>query len=78
MMDEATSSLDSSTEQSVMQALDRARQGRTFIMIAHRMSTVKKCDVIYMLEEGELIASGTYNELLENSSEFRTMVAETE
>lgn len=78
VMDEATSSLDSSTEQSVMQALDRARQGRTFIMIAHRMSTVKKCDVIYMLEEGELIASGTYNELLENSSEFRTMVAETE
>lgn len=78
VMDEATSSLDSSTEQSVMQALDRAKQGRTFIMIAHRMSTVKKCDVIYMLEEGELIASGTYSELLENSSEFRTMVADTE
>jgi|AntDeeMinimDraft_5_1070356.scaffolds.fasta_scaffold09538_2 ATP-binding cassette subfamily C protein len=78
VMDEATSSLDTSTEKSVMQALNRAKKGRTFIMIAHRLSTVKNCDQIYLLKEGKLLSSGTYHHLAEKSKEFQQMIADIE
>lgn len=73
IMDEATSALDNITEKYVIEAIERLRGNRTIIMIAHRLTTVKNCDLIYMMEEGEIIAKGTYNELLKNSSEFRKM-----
>lgn len=73
VMDEATSALDNITEKFVIEAIERLRGDRTIIMIAHRLTTVKNCDMIYMLEEGKIISKGTYDELLETSSEFRKM-----
>ena len=71
ILDEATSALDNLTEQAVMEAVNNLGGDITVIMIAHRLSTVRQCDQIYLLEQGELKASGTYEELLEKSSEFR-------
>lgn len=73
VMDEATSALDNITEKYVIEAIERLRGDRTIIMIAHRLTTVKNCDMIYMVDEGKIIASGTYDELLETSDEFRKM-----
>jgi ATP-binding cassette subfamily C protein len=73
VMDEATSALDNITEKFVIQAIERLRGDRTIIMIAHRLTTVQNCDVIYMMDEGKIVDSGTYDELLEKSSEFRKM-----
>lgn len=73
IMDEATSALDNITEKFVIQAIERLRGDRTIIMIAHRLTTVKNCDVIYLMEEGEIVAKGTYDELLEGNKKFRRM-----
>lgn len=64
VFDEATSSLDSITEKSIMSALDRATAGRTSILIAHRLSTVVNCDAILVLDGGKVVDSGTHRELL--------------
>ena len=73
ILDEATSALDGVTEQSVFAAVENVRQAKTVIMIAHRLSTVRDCDVIYMLDHGEIVAKGTYDELLDTNRTFRTM-----
>ena len=67
IFDEATSSLDSITENSIMNALDRATKGRTSILIAHRLSTVVNSDVIFVLDKGKVCEMGTHNELLSNT-----------
>merc|ERR1719322_1558568 len=67
IFDEATSSLDSITENSIMNALDRATKGRTSILIAHRLSTVVNCDCILVLDKGKVCEMGTHNELLSNT-----------
>ena len=64
VFDEATSSLDSITENSIMKALDKATEGRTSIVIAHRLSTVVNCDIIFVLDKGQVAESGTHAELL--------------
>ncbi|MDR9366970.1 MAG: ABC transporter ATP-binding protein [Balneolaceae bacterium] len=73
VMDEATSALDNITEKVLIKAIERLRGDRTIIMIAHRLTTVKNCDTIYMMKDGEVIADGDYEELLVNSKEFREM-----
>lgn len=73
IMDEATSSLDNKTESLVMNALEILKKGRTFIMIAHRLSTVQQCDRLYFLEHGEVVASGTYEELKDEHIAFRVL-----
>ena len=73
VMDEATSALDNITERYVIEAIERLRGDRTIIMIAHRLTTVQNCDIIYMMDEGKIITQGTYEELIENSEEFRKM-----
>ena len=65
LLDEATSSLDNRAEQRVMEAIDRISKDMTVIIIAHRLSTVKNADVIYVLKDGEIIESGKHEELLE-------------
>ena len=67
IFDEATSSLDSITESMIMNALDHATEGRTSILIAHRLSTVVNSDVIFVLDKGKICESGTHNELLSNT-----------
>lgn len=73
VLDEATSALDNKTEHDVMQALDIVGRRCTTIVIAHRLSTVKKCDVIYEMSKGEIIASGDFQQLKERSATFREM-----
>ena len=64
VFDEATSSLDSITEKSIMKALNKATAGRTSILIAHRLSTVVNCDEIFVLDKGKVVERGTHSQLL--------------
>ena len=71
VFDEATSALDNLTEQAVMDAVNNLGKDVTIIMIAHRLSTVKECDIIFFLENGKLSAQGTFEKLMENNANFR-------
>ena len=64
LLDEATSNLDTASEQAVQGAIERILGGRTVIMVAHRLSTVKNADKIFVLKKGELAETGTHDELL--------------
>ena len=64
VLDEATSSIDTETEQLIQQAVDRVMQARTSLIVAHRLSTIQKCDRIMVFHHGELREAGTHNELL--------------
>ncbi|MCY3946778.1 MAG: ABC transporter ATP-binding protein [Anaerolineaceae bacterium] len=63
ILDEATSSVDNETEAAIQRSMERITQGRTTIVIAHRLSTVRNADAIYVLERGRVIESGTHEEL---------------
>ena len=71
ILDEATSALDNYTEQSVMKEIHKIGKNKTIIMIAHRLSTVEKCDIIFFLKKGELKSQGTYEELAKYSKDFK-------
>lgn len=64
ILDEATSSIDTETEQLIQQAVERVMEQRTSLVVAHRLSTIQRCDRIMVLHHGELRESGTHNELL--------------
>jgi len=74
ILDEATSALDSITEKSIIESLQNLPQDLTTIIIAHRLSTVKHADCIYILDEGKIIAKGTYDSLIDSNKSFQTMV----
>jgi len=74
ILDEATSALDSSTESLIKESIDRLKGQKTIIIIAHRMSTIKNADTIYLLDQKKIITSGTFNQLLISSKLFREMV----
>ena len=74
VFDEATSSLDSITENSIMRALDKVTAGRTSIVIAHRLSTVVNCDKIFVLDKGRVAESGTHAELLSSPGSLYSML----
>jgi ABC-type multidrug transport system fused ATPase/permease subunit len=63
LLDEATSSLDAESEKVVQEALDKLMEGRTSIIIAHRLATVRKVDCIYVLDQGSIVEQGTHEEL---------------
>lgn len=73
LLDEATSALDNQTEQSFLNFLDR-QSNQTLLIIAHRLSTVRKCDKIFVMSEGVIVAEGTYDDLISNSEIFRELV----
>jgi len=73
VFDEATSALDTLTEQAVMEAVNNVRADKTIILIAHRLSTVRDCDCIYLLDHGRLKAQGAYEVLVNQNDQFRTM-----
>jgi ABC-type multidrug transport system fused ATPase/permease subunit len=75
ILDEATSALDNLTEQAVMEAVHNLGHEITIILIAHRLSTVKECDTIFLLEKGELKGQGCFEELTRASDRFRSMAA---
>ncbi|MGO8823596.1 MAG: ABC transporter ATP-binding protein [Desulfomonilaceae bacterium] len=71
--DEATSSLDNQTEKDVMNSIESLKRDLTVIMIAHRLTTVQHCDIIFELAHGKVVAQGSYEQLLERSPSFRSM-----
>lgn len=73
VLDEATSALDNLTEEALMEALNNIGHDTTIIIVAHRLSTVRKCDIIYFLDKGQLKAFGTYDELIKTNKKFREM-----
>ena len=74
VLDEATSALDAVTERDVQAAIDRLKGRVTTITIAHRLSTVRNTDRIFMLDRGRLIAAGSWDELIATSAAFRRLV----
>lgn len=73
VFDEATSALDNTTEQSVMDAIDGLDRDLTILLIAHRLTTVRRCDSIIELEHGRVVGEGSYEQMLERSPTFRRM-----
>tara|TARA_Y100001934_G_C12385447_1_gene795364 strand:- start:7575 stop:9461 length:1887 start_codon:yes stop_codon:yes gene_type:complete len=74
VFDEATSALDNITENAVMSSVDTLKGGLTILSIAHRITTIKYCDIIVELDHGRIITQGTYEQLLARSPSFRKMV----
>ncbi|MBX2862579.1 MAG: ABC transporter ATP-binding protein/permease [Leptolyngbyaceae cyanobacterium MAG.088] len=75
ILDEATSALDAESEALVQEALERLMQGRTVFIIAHRLSTVRGCDLILVMEKGQIIESGTHTELVQQSGRYASFYA---
>ena len=73
VFDEATSALDNATEQSLMDAIEGLDRGVTILLIAHRLSSVRRCDLIVEMGEGRVLAQGTYEHLFESSPSFQRM-----
>ena len=67
-MDEATAALDTETEQKLVKAINNFKSDKTMIMIAHRLSTLKDCDVIYKVKDGRIIEYGDYDEIINKKS----------
>lgn len=74
-LDEGTSALDAQTEKAVISGLKADRDNRTLVMVAHRISTLRDCDEILVLEAGRVTSRGTHNQLLESSDRFRALAA---
>ena len=73
MFDEATSSLDNESERVVQNAINNLIKGRTTVIIAHRLSTIHNADKIFVMKKGEVIGSGSHEELIENSKEYKSL-----
>jgi ATP-binding cassette subfamily C protein len=78
VLDEATSALDNKTEKSIMKSIDKLPRELTIVMVAHRLTTVKDCDVIYVLSKGEIVDRGTYEELKDRCQLFLEMEEQNE
>jgi len=74
ILDEATSALDSENEKAIQDNIESIKGSFTIIIVAHRLSTIKNADEIFVFDKGELLSSGTFHELMENSNKFKKMV----
>jgi ATP-binding cassette subfamily B protein len=75
ILDDSTSAIDSATEDEIQKAIGRAQQGRTTLLITHRLSQIRWADHILVLDQGGLVASGSHDELLRRSSHYRRIFA---
>ena len=66
VFDEATSSLDTETEKSIMSTVYKLKKNKTFIIVAHRLSTIAQCDKVYKIEKGRVVAEGSFEEVANN------------
>ena len=73
ILDEATSAVDNETEAAIQRSLDMLKQNRTVIVIAHRLSTIRNAEKIYVLENGEIVESGSHEELLQNKDVYHKL-----
>ena len=73
ILDEATSSLDSKSEKKIQDAINKLMQGKTSLIIAHKFSTIKKCDKIILIDKGRIIAQGTHEEHINSNSSYKNM-----
>ena len=74
LLDEATSALDNESEAIVQAALDRARLGRTTIIVAHRLSTILNADIIFAFDKGEIVEYGTHDQLMARKGVYYNLV----
>jgi len=75
LLDEATSALDAHSERMVQAALEKAMQGRTTLVIAHRLATVQRADCIWVLDKGKLVEQGTHQELIARAGLYASLAA---
>ena len=73
ILDEATSNVDTRTEELVQKAMDKLTKGRTSFIIAHRLSTIKNADLILVMKEGDIIEQGTHEQLLEQNGFYANL-----
>ena len=73
ILDEATSSLDSESEKKIQDAINKLMYGKTSLIIAHKFSTIKKCDKIILIDKGRIVAQGTHDELINSNSSYKNM-----
>jgi ABC-type multidrug transport system fused ATPase/permease subunit len=73
IFDESTSSLDNFAQEEVRKSIEELQGERTVIIVAHRLSTIRNADVIYLLDQGKAVAKGTFDELYEKEEKFRSM-----
>ncbi|RRJ61592.1 ABC transporter ATP-binding protein [Paenibacillus oralis] len=74
ILDEATANIDTETDKHIQQALNALQSGRTTVIVAHRLSTIRDADQIYVLDHGELIEQGRHQELIENAGTYRKFI----
>jgi ATP-binding cassette subfamily B (MDR/TAP) protein 1 len=74
LLDEATSALDAESEIQVQRALDHAALNRTTVTIAHRLSSLRKCDWIFVVEDGKIRESGTHSDLIARGGRYRELM----
>ena len=77
VLDEATSALDNVTERQIIDSIQSLKKDKTVIMIAHRLTTVRQCDTIFLMEKGRVLASGSYDSLYGTDTAFRQLVDAT-
>jgi len=76
VLDEATSAMDNYTEKLIIEAINKLRENTTVILIAHRLTTIKNCDKIFLLDKGQLISQGSYEELIKSSELFNRFASD--
>jgi ATP-binding cassette subfamily B protein len=75
LLDEATAALDANSEAEVQKALDIAMQGRTVLVIAHRLATVKNCDTIVVFESGHIVQQGSHDALMAQNGLYQKLAS---
>jgi len=73
LLDEATSALDKNNEQLIQQALDRLAENRTTITIAHRLSSIKDSDMIFVIDQGQVVQQGVHDELINREGKYKSL-----